>query len=206
MQRIQGELCEKAGVDPSKINIERICLMRPQSSKRRALLRWPLADSEKWPLQFYPALLMMRILGKEGMASPCKGENGGFAGPEVVKAWKMYKELCNLDPFQEGFQTAKAREAASLFHNGMAAFHLQAGAWVRPNSQITVQNTVHDNSEHVITQEEILELQARRRAALRRLGRRKQERCPRPDIRAGEARDFHVSFTKAEVEAGKGEL
>ena len=65
---------------------------------------------------------MMRILGKEGMASPCKGENGGFAAPEVVKAWKMYKELCNLDPFQEGFQTAKAREAASLFpqrHGGV---------------------------------------------------------------------------------------
>ena len=48
----------------------------------------------------------------------------------------------------------------------MAAFHLQAGAWVRPQSAITVQNTVHDNSEHVITQEEILELQARRRAAI----------------------------------------
>ena len=49
MQRIQGELCEKAGVDPSKINIERIGLMRPQSSKRRALLRWPLADPKNGP-------------------------------------------------------------------------------------------------------------------------------------------------------------
>jgi raffinose/stachyose/melibiose transport system substrate-binding protein len=64
------------------------------------------------------------------MASACKGENGGFAGPEIVKAWKMYKQLCNLDPFQEGFQTTKAREAASSFHDGKAAFHLQAGAWV----------------------------------------------------------------------------
>ena len=128
---------------------------------------------------------MMRILGKEGMVSTCKGENGGFAGPEVVKARKMYKELCNLDPFQEGFQTTKAREAASLLHNGKAAFHLQAGAWVRPNPQITVQNTVHDNSEHI----------ARRRAAIAPisefknlflcyLGRRKQERRPRPNIRA----------------------
>ena len=144
-----------------------------------------VGGSEKWPLQFYPALLMMRILGKEGMVSTCKGENGGFAGPEVVKARKMYKELCNLDPFQEGFQTTKAREAASLLHNGKAAFHLQAGAWVRPNPQITVQNTVHDNSEHI----------ARRRAAIAPisefknlflcyLGRRKQERRPRPNIRA----------------------
>jgi hypothetical protein len=96
----------------------------------------------------------------------------------------MYKKLCNLDPFQEGFQTAKAREAASLFHNGMAAFHLQAGAWVRPNPQITVQNTVHDNSEHIITQEEILELRRVGERLLRRLGRRQQERRPRPNIRA----------------------
>ena len=85
---------------------------------------------EKWPLQFYPTLLMMRNLGKEGMTSAYRGENGGFAGSEVVRAWKMYKELCNLDPFQEGFQTTKARDAVSLFHNGKAAFHLQAGAWV----------------------------------------------------------------------------
>ncbi len=73
---------------------------------------------------------MMRILGKEGMASAYKGDNGGFAGPDVVKAWKMYKELCDMDPFQEGFQTTKPHEAAGLFHDGKAAFHLQAGVWV----------------------------------------------------------------------------
>ena len=38
---------------------------------------------------------MMRILGKEGMASAYKGDNGGFAGPDVAKAWKKYKELCD---------------------------------------------------------------------------------------------------------------
>jgi hypothetical protein len=48
-------------------------------------------------LQFYPALLMMRILGKDGMSSAYKGDNGGFAGPDAVKAWKMYKELCNME-------------------------------------------------------------------------------------------------------------
>ena len=64
------------------------------------------------------------------MVSAYKGENGGFAGPEVVKAWKIYRELCDLAPFQEDFRTAKIREAASFFHNGKAAFHLQAGVWV----------------------------------------------------------------------------
>ncbi len=55
---------------------------------------------------------------------------GGFAGSDVVKAWKMYKELCNLEPFQEGFQTTNTRDAVVFFHDGKAAFHLQAGVWV----------------------------------------------------------------------------
>jgi hypothetical protein len=89
-----------------------------------------VGGSEKWPLQFYPALLMMRVLGKDGMASAYRGDNGGFAGPDVVKAWKLYKELCDLDSFQEGFQTVSTRDAAAFFHDGKAAFHLQAGALV----------------------------------------------------------------------------
>jgi raffinose/stachyose/melibiose transport system substrate-binding protein len=84
-----------------------------------------VGGSEKWPLQFYPAHLMMRMLGKDGMASAYNGENGGFAGPEVVRDWKISKELCDLAPFQEGFRIAKIGEAASFFHNGKAAFHLR---------------------------------------------------------------------------------
>ena len=68
----------------------------------------------------------MRILGKDGMASAYKGNNGGFAGPDVLKARKMYKELCALDPFQEGFQKTTTREAVGFFHDQKAGFHLQA--------------------------------------------------------------------------------
>ena len=64
------------------------------------------------------------------MASAYQGDNGGFAGPDVVKAWRMYKELCDLEPFQEGFQNSTTREAVGFFHDGEAAFHLQAGVWV----------------------------------------------------------------------------
>jgi hypothetical protein len=64
------------------------------------------------------------------MSSAYKGENGGFARPDAVKAWKMYKELCNMDAFQKGFLTTKTGEAVGFFHDAKAAFHLQAGAWV----------------------------------------------------------------------------
>jgi raffinose/stachyose/melibiose transport system substrate-binding protein len=87
-----------------------------------------VGGADEWPLHFYPVLLMMRILGKDGMAAAYKGDNGGFAGPGVVKAWSMYKELCDLDPFQNGFQAAKYPDAAGGFHDGKAAFHLM-GCW-----------------------------------------------------------------------------
>jgi raffinose/stachyose/melibiose transport system substrate-binding protein len=124
------ELCEKAGVDPSEIKYWEDLLDAVKKCKAAGVTPMAVGGSEKWPLHFYPALLMTRILGKDGMDSADKGDNGGFAGPDVVKAWKMYKELCDMDPFQEGFQTARPHEAAGFFHNGKAAFHLQAGVWV----------------------------------------------------------------------------
>ena len=124
------ELCEKAGVDPGAIKYWEDLLDAVKKYKAVGITPIAVGGSEKWPLQFYPALLMMRVLGKNGMASAYKGDNGGFAGPDVAKAWKKYKELCDMDPFQEGFQTTKPHEAAGLFHDGKAAFHLQAGVWV----------------------------------------------------------------------------
>jgi hypothetical protein len=66
------------------------------------------------------------------MASAYQGDNGGFAGPDVVKAWKLYKELCDLDSFQEGFQTMKTRDATAFFHDGKAAFHLRPASLDAP--------------------------------------------------------------------------
>jgi len=124
------ELCSQAKVDPSKIEYWEDLLESVKRCKEAGITPIAVGGSDKWPLQFYPALLMMRILAKDGMASAYKGDHGGFAGLDVVKAWKMYKELCDLVPFQEGFQTMKAGESVGFFHDGKAAFHLQAGAWV----------------------------------------------------------------------------
>jgi len=124
------ELCDKAGVDPNRIKFWQDLLDAIQKCKAAGVTPIAVGGSEKWPLHFYPALLMMRILGKDGMASAYKGDNGGFAGPDVVKAWRTYKEFCDLNPFQNGSQTAKPSEAAGFFHDGKAAFHLIHGYWV----------------------------------------------------------------------------
>ena len=123
------ELCEKADVDPLAIKYWEDLLDAVLKCKAAGVIPIAVGGSEKWPLQFYPALLMMRVLGKDGMASAYQGDNGGFAGTDVVKAWKLYKELCDLDSFQEGFQTMKTRDATAFFHDGKAAFHLM-GTWV----------------------------------------------------------------------------
>jgi raffinose/stachyose/melibiose transport system substrate-binding protein len=124
------ELCENAGVDPKKIKYWEDMLNVVRQCKIKGITPISVGGSEKWPLQFYLALLMMRILGKDGMTSAYKGDHGGFAGPGVVKAWKMYRQLCDMNPFQDGFETASPWEAVGSFHDGKAAFHLQAGVWV----------------------------------------------------------------------------
>jgi raffinose/stachyose/melibiose transport system substrate-binding protein len=84
---------------------------------------------DKWPLHFYPAILMMRVLGKSGLeAAVSPDSKTGLADPGVLKAWKLYKELCDLQPFQNGYQTAKFQDAGGFFHDGKAAFHLM-GTW-----------------------------------------------------------------------------
>jgi raffinose/stachyose/melibiose transport system substrate-binding protein len=122
------ELFEKAGVDPSEIKYWEDFLEAVKKFKAAHITPIAVGGSEKWPLQFYPALLMMRILGKDGMASAYKGNNGGFAGPDVIKAFQLYKDFAALQPFQKGFLANTYAESAGTFHDGKTAFHLM-GTW-----------------------------------------------------------------------------
>ena len=122
------DLTTKAGVDPTAIKTWEDLVAAVKKFKAAGVTPIAVGGADKWPLHFYPTFLMMRILGKEGMDAAYNGQNGGFAGPDVLKAWKMYKDLCDLDPFQKGFQAAKYPDAAGYFHDGKAAFHLM-GTW-----------------------------------------------------------------------------
>src|SRR5258708_19561308 len=73
-------------------------------------------------------MLLMRVLGKEGLNAICAGKNGGFSNPDAVKAFQLYKELAALQPFQKGFLAATYPDAAGTFHDGKTAFHLM-GNW-----------------------------------------------------------------------------
>jgi raffinose/stachyose/melibiose transport system substrate-binding protein len=123
------ELCQKAGVDPTKIKQWDDLLDAVKKCKAAGVTPIAVGGGDKWPLHFYPAILMMRVLGKSGLeAAVSPDSKTGLADPGVLKAWKLYKELCDLQPFQNGYQTAKFQDAGGFFHDGKAAFHLM-GTW-----------------------------------------------------------------------------
>jgi len=122
------ELCHKAGVDPTKITYWEDFIDAVKKCQAAGITPLVAGGKDKWPLHFYPAILMMRILGREGMQAACDDKNGGFTNPEVVKAFQLYKDLAALQPFQQGYLSDTYPEAAGIFHDGKAAFHLM-GIW-----------------------------------------------------------------------------
>src|SRR6266403_2404766 len=122
------ELCQKAGVDPTKIKQWEDLLEAVKKCKAAGVTPISVGGGDKWPLHFYPTFLMMRILGKEGMQAVYEDKNGGFTSPEVLKAFQLYKEFAALQPFQKGYLSNTYAEAAGTFHDGKAAFHLM-GTW-----------------------------------------------------------------------------
>jgi raffinose/stachyose/melibiose transport system substrate-binding protein len=92
------ELCEKAGVDPSEIKYWEDFLEAIKQCKAARITPIAVGGSEKWPLQFYPALLMMRILGKDGMASAHKGTTAGLLGQMFLKPGRCTKRFVISTP------------------------------------------------------------------------------------------------------------
>jgi raffinose/stachyose/melibiose transport system substrate-binding protein len=122
------DLCAKAGVDPSQIHYWDDFIAAVKKLQAAGITPISAGGKDKWPLHFYPAMLLMRVLGKEGLSAVCAGKNGGFSNPDVVKAFQLYKELAALQPFQKGFLAATYPDAAGTFHDGKTAFHLM-GVW-----------------------------------------------------------------------------
>jgi len=122
------ELVNKAGVDPTKIKDWNDFIDAVKKCQAAGITPLAAGGKDKWPLHFYPALLMMRILGKEGMQAAYDGKNGGFGSPEVIKAFQLYQDLAALKPFQKGFLANTYAESAGTFHDGKTAFHLM-GTW-----------------------------------------------------------------------------
>ena len=122
------DLTSKAGVDPTQIKTWDDFVAAVKKVKAAGITPIAAGGADKWPLHFYPAMLMMRVLGKDDFDAMLKDTKQGLAGQGPLKAWQLYKELSDLKPFQDGYQSAKYPDAAGYFHDGKAAFHLM-GNW-----------------------------------------------------------------------------
>ena len=83
-----------------------------------------VGGADKWPLHFYWTHLAVRIGGKPAFDAALRGENGGFAGETFQKSGELFKQLVDLQPFQNGFLGFKNPQAVGYFGDGKAAMTL----------------------------------------------------------------------------------
>ena len=118
------ELMAKAGVDGAAIKTWDDLLGAVKKLKAAGITPLMVGGADKWPIHFYWTYLAVRVGGKPAFEAALRGENGGFAGETFVKAGQLFKELVDLQPFQNGFLGFKNPQALGAFGDGKAAMTL----------------------------------------------------------------------------------
>jgi raffinose/stachyose/melibiose transport system substrate-binding protein len=118
------ELFAKAGVDGAKIATWDELLDAVKKLKTANLTPILVGGADKWPLHFYWTHLAVRLGGKGGFDAAIKGENGGFEGDVFQKSGEHFKQLVDLQPFQQGFLGYKNPQAVGAFGDGKGAMIL----------------------------------------------------------------------------------
>jgi len=118
------ELMAKASVDPTTIKSWDDLLAAVKALKAAGVTPIVVGGADKWPLHFYWTHLAVRIGGKAGFDAALRGENGGFAGETFQKSGELFKQLVDLQPFQNGFLGFKNPQAVGYFGDGKAAMTL----------------------------------------------------------------------------------
>jgi raffinose/stachyose/melibiose transport system substrate-binding protein len=118
------ELMAKANVDPTAIKTWDDLLAAVKTLKAAGVTPIVVGGADKWPLHFYWTHLAVRIGGKAGFDAALRGENAGFAGETFQKSGELFKQLVDLQPFQNGFLGFKNPQAVGYFGDGKAAMTL----------------------------------------------------------------------------------
>jgi raffinose/stachyose/melibiose transport system substrate-binding protein len=126
-------LFEEAGIDEPPSTWDEL-LEDVQTLKDAGITPIALGEGDKWPGMFWWAYLALRIGGPDALLQA--GEDGSFDTEPFIEAGRELQRLIELDPFQEGFQSAvwdgAGGQAATIATRG-AAFHLM-GQWA-PGTQ-----------------------------------------------------------------------
>jgi raffinose/stachyose/melibiose transport system substrate-binding protein len=123
------ELMAKANVDGAKIKTWDDLLAAVKALKAAGVTPIVVGGADKWPLHFYWTHLAVRLGGKAGFEAALKGENGGFESEAFQKSGELFKQLVDLQPFQNGFLGFKNPQAVGYFGDGKAAMILAISSW-----------------------------------------------------------------------------
>jgi raffinose/stachyose/melibiose transport system substrate-binding protein len=118
------ELMAKAGLDGAKIKTWDDLLDAVKKLKAAGITPLMVGGADKWPIHFYWTNLAVRVGGKAAFEAALRGENGGFEGDTFIKSGQLFKQLVDLQPFQNGFLGFKNPQAVGAFGDGKAAMTL----------------------------------------------------------------------------------
>jgi raffinose/stachyose/melibiose transport system substrate-binding protein len=118
------ELLGRAGLDAAKIVTWDDLLDATRKLKAAGITPIAVGGADKWPVHFYWTHLAGRIGGKAAFDAALKGQDGGFEGEAFQKAGDLFKQLVDLQPFQNGFLGFKSQQAIGHFGDGKAAMIL----------------------------------------------------------------------------------
>ena len=118
------ELLAKANVDAAKIKTWDDLLAAVKALKAAGVTPIVVGGADKWPLHFYWTHLAVRSGGRAAFDAALRGDNGGFEGETFQKSGALFKQLVDLQPFQNGFLGFKNPQAVGYFGDGKAAMTL----------------------------------------------------------------------------------
>lgn len=135
------DLTDKAGVDPNAIKTWDDFLAAVKKVKDAGITPIVVGGKDKWPLMHWYGYLATRIAGSAGIVAADKGENGGLAGPDFVRAGVEFKKLTDLKPFQSGFMDTANTKAGGLFGDGRGAFILSGNYMIGAQAKNSTSGT-----------------------------------------------------------------
>lgn len=135
------DLLAKAGVDAGRIATYDDLLDAVKKLKAAGITPLAVGGADKWPVHFYWTNLAMRLGGKAAIQAALKGQDGGFEGETFQKSGELFKQLVDLQPFQNGFLGFKSQQAIGHFGDGKAAMLLAISSFYHTQKVFAVDKT-----------------------------------------------------------------
>ena len=118
------DLFAKAKLDGDKIKTWDDLLAAVKTLKAAGVTPITVGGGDKWPLHFYWTHLAVRVGGKPAFEAALKGQDGGFEAETFQKSGDLFKQLVDLQPYQNGFLGFKNPQSTGYFGDGKAAMTL----------------------------------------------------------------------------------